>query len=264
MLVSAECLFFSLRFPWFWQAWFSVETWAFWYYITRLQISFKLVLAAFPGTALLRWVGALLLTVEVEAQASPGALRTPEGWLLSSLLGSGVGGSLSPCLVHWGPWRCDPPVGREDPSASAALSTLAGPLWASAVLGGVELFCLQLLRGSSPDALTGARRLRWGLAGTWAAGESAPGLRSQAREAPGPSTCLWPRPSASHALSRPRVLSRDRLSCRGERGPCASPSSRWGPSLLGTHLLSRDAQPLELRLPLTFYPSAISACSQDS
>ena len=62
----------------------------------------NLCLAAFPGTALPRWVGALLLTVEVEAQVSPGALRTPEGWLLSSLLGSGVGGSLSPRLVSTG------------------------------------------------------------------------------------------------------------------------------------------------------------------
>ena len=103
--------------------------------------------------------------------------------------------SESPLGLHWGPRRCDPPVGREDPSLSAAVSTLAGslrpqeegsrPLWPLRCLAGVELFCLQLLRGSSPDPLTGARRLRWGLAGTWAAGDSAPGLRARAREAPG-------------------------------------------------------------------------------
>lgn len=29
VLVSADCLFFSLRFPWFWREWFSVEAWAF-------------------------------------------------------------------------------------------------------------------------------------------------------------------------------------------------------------------------------------------
>ena len=47
-------------------------------------------------------MGALLLPVEVEAWVPPGALRTPEGRLLSSLLGSGVGGSLSPGLVSTG------------------------------------------------------------------------------------------------------------------------------------------------------------------
>lgn len=92
-------------------------------------------------------MGPLLLPVEVEAQVPPGALRTPEGQLLSSLLGSGVGGSLSPRLVSTGArGAVTPPVGRKDPSPSAALPTLAGalaagggrpgPLWASVVLDG--------------------------------------------------------------------------------------------------------------------------------
>ena len=99
-------------------------------------------------------MGALLLPVEVEARVPPGALRTPEGRLLSSLLGSGVGGSLSPGLVstgarggvtpqwggktpprqllcrHWqGPWP-------QEEDALAAGGGRPGPLWASAVLGG--------------------------------------------------------------------------------------------------------------------------------
>lgn len=55
-------------------------------------------------------------------------------------------------------------MGRKDPSPSAALPTLAGPLasggGAQAPCGplrcllGVELFCLQLLSGPSPDPLT--------------------------------------------------------------------------------------------------------------
>ena len=74
-------------------------------------------------------MGALLLPVEVEAWVPPGALRTPEGRLLSSLLGSGVGGSLSPGLVSTGArGGVTPPVGRKDPSPSAALPTLAGAL----------------------------------------------------------------------------------------------------------------------------------------
>lgn len=187
-----------------------------------------------------------MLPVEVEAQVPPGALRTPEGQLLSSLLGSGVGGSLSPRLVstgargavtpqwggktpprqllcrHWqGPWPQE-----EDAQAPC------GPLWC---LMGVELFCLQLLSGSSPDPLMGARWLHWGLAGTRAAGDSALSLRSQAREAPGAQhLLLGPWPSAFCALSCPCVLSRDRLCCRGERGPRVSLSSRRGRSLPGT------------------------------
>ena len=202
-----------------------------------------------------------MLPVEVEAWVPPGALRTPEGRLLSSLLGSGVGGSLSPGLVSTGArGGVTPPVGRKDPSPSAALPTLAGALaagggrpgrrrrtpWpqeedAQALCGplrclvGVELFCLQLLSGSSPDPLTGARRLHWGLAGTRAAGDSAPSLRSQAREALGAQhLLLGPWPSVFCALSCPHVLSKDRLCCRGERGPRVSPSSRRGRSLPGT------------------------------
>lgn len=163
VLVSAECLFFSLRFPWFWQAWFSVETWAFWYYITRLQISFKLVLAAFPGTALLRWVGAPLLTVEVEAQASPGALRTPEGWLLSSLLGSGVGGSLSPRLVSTGAHGgATPQWGGKTPPRQLLCRHWQGPCgplrclaeWSSSVCScsGAPLLTLSLERGGFAGA----------------------------------------------------------------------------------------------------------------
>lgn len=147
VLVSAECLFFSLRFPWFWQAWFSVETWAFWCHIMRLQISFKLV----PGC--LSWHCSAEVgggSVADGGGRSPGAPRSsvdPRG--MAPVLTAGQWGrweSECPLGLHWGPRRCDPPAGREDPFPSAALSTLAGslrpqeegcsPLWASAVLGG--------------------------------------------------------------------------------------------------------------------------------
>lgn len=80
------------------------------------------------------------------------------------------------------PVSCSVDTGRVPVASGGGPQAPCGPL---RCLAGVELFCLQLLRGSSPDPLTGARPLRWGLAGTWAAGDSAPSLRSQAREAPG-------------------------------------------------------------------------------
>ena len=91
MLVSAECLFFSLRFPWFWQEWFSVEAWALGSML-RLQISLKLV-QELPFLALLcrGRVGALLLPMEVEARVPPRALRTlragscPHCWAVGSV-----------------------------------------------------------------------------------------------------------------------------------------------------------------------------------
>lgn len=228
----------------------------------RLQISLTLV-QELPFLALLcrGRVGALLLPVEVEARVPPRALRTlragscPHCWAVGS-------GESEPLLgLHWGPRRCDPPVGRKDPSPSAAVPTLAGPLasggGAQAACGplqcllGVELFCLQLLSGPSPDPLPGARRLRWGLAGTRAAGDSAPSLRSQAREARGPSTCF---------LAPSRLIPCCQLPTSASQGPAVL-QGRARPVCLtafqtGT-VSPRDAQPPELRLPLTLYPSVL-------
>lgn len=106
---------FSLRFSWFWEEWFSVETWTYLGYIMGLWVSCKpcALTGFFWHHSAGVWRGLCYWQWRWKLGFPTGPLLTPAGRVLSSQLGEGWVGVWTPNVVsadmnRWLPPRGDP------------------------------------------------------------------------------------------------------------------------------------------------------------